>query len=263
MNMPGYLEILTLFAVACLAGGMNAVAGGGTILTFPTLLAFGMPSIQANATSTLALLVGIMGSLYGYRNHLAAAKPWLKNFAPVSVVGGLLGAWLLTRTNEKFFDQLVPFLILFATVLFLLNDAFRRLAGIEAVASVKRPHAAGTIAALVLQFGVAVYGGYFGAGIGILMLATMGLMGLHHIHEMNAIKTVLGALINIVAAAYFVFVGLVVWPQAIVMTIGATLGYFLGSHMAQKISQQQVRNIVAVIGVSLSAVFFWREFLSR
>ena len=261
--MPGITEILVLFAVACLAGGMNAVAGGGTILTFPALLAFGMPSIQANATSTLALLVGIMGSLYGYRSHLSAVKPWLKNFAPVSVVGGLLGAWLLTRTNEKFFDQLVPFLIFFATLLFLLNNVFRRLAGIEAVAAGRKPHAAGTAAALALQFGVAVYGGYFGAGIGILMLATMGLLGLHHIHEMNAIKTVLASLINIVAATYFVFAGLVIWPQAIVMTLGATLGYFLGSHMAQKISQQQVRNIVGVIGISLSLVFFWREFLVK
>ncbi len=262
-HMPGLLEISILFAAACLAGGMNAVAGGGTILTFPALLAFGMPSIQANATSTLALLVGIVGSLYGYRNHLAAAKPWLKNFAPVSVVGGLLGAWLLTRTSERFFDQLVPFLILFATVLFLLNDAFRRLAGIEAVAAGRRPHAAGTIAAMVLQFAVAVYGGYFGAGIGILMLATMGLLGLHHIHEMNAIKTVLASLINIVAAAYFIFSGLIVWPQATVMTIGAALGYYLGSHMAQKITQQQVRNLVGIIGISLSLIFFYREFFLK
>ncbi len=262
MEMPGMTEMLALFAVACVAGGLNAVAGGGTILTFPTLLAFGMPSIQANATSTLALLVGIIGSLYGYRTHLSAAKPWLKNFAPVSIVGGLLGAWLLTRTSEKFFDQLVPFLILFATILFLLNNVFRRLAGIEAVATGRQPHAAGTIAALILQFGVAVYGGYFGAGIGILMLATMGLLGLHHIHEMNAIKTVLASLINIVAAVYFVFAGLVIWPQAIAMILGATLGYYLGSHMAQKISHQQVRTLIGIIGVSLSLVFFWREFLS-
>lgn len=261
--MPGTWEILILFAVACLAGGMNAVAGGGTILTFPALLAFGMPSIQANATSTLALLVGIGGSLYGYRNHLPAARPWLKAFAPVSIVGGLLGAWLLTRTNEKFFDQLVPFLILFATVLFLLNSVFRRLAGIETVAVGRKASSGGTMAALVLQFGVAVYGGYFGAGIGILMLATMGLLGLHHIHEMNAIKTVLASLINIVAAAYFIFAGLVIWPQAVVMTLGATVGYYLGSHLAQKISQQQVRNLVGLIGMSLSLVFFYREFLAK
>lgn len=254
-------EFSALFVAACLAGGINAVAGGGTILTFPALIAFGMPSIQANATSTLALLVGIIGSLYGYRSHLPAARPWLKAFAPVSIVGGLLGAWLLTRTSEKFFDQLVPFLIFFATVLFLSNNMIRRLAGIEAVSAGGSP--AGTVAAVLLQLGVAVYGGYFGAGIGILMLATMGLLGLHHIHEMNAIKTILSALINVVAATYFVVAGLIVWPQAIVMTAGATIGYFLSSHYAQKIPQRHVRGLVGIIGIALSAIFFWREFFGR
>jgi len=259
--MPGNWEIVILFATACVAGAMNSVAGGGTILTFPALLAFGMPSIQANATSTLALLAGIVGSLYGYRTHLPAARRWLKTFAPVSIAGGLLGAWLLTRTNEKFFDQLVPFLILFATVLFLANNLIRHLAGIESESVGGSP--AGTLGAVVLQFGVAVYGGYFGAGIGILMLATMGLLGLHHIHEMNAIKTILAALINVVATAYFILAGLIVWPQALIMTAGATIGYFLGSHFAQKIPQSHVRKLVGIIGISLSAVFFWREFFSR
>lgn len=259
--MPGIWEIAALFATACLAGAMNSVAGGGTILTFPALLAFGMPSIQANATSTLALLVGIVGSLYGYRTHLPAARRWLKTFAPVSIAGGLLGAWLLTRTNEKNFGQLVPFLILFATVLFLANNLIRHLAGIEAVSA--GGSVAGTLGAVALQFGVAIYGGYFGAGIGILMLATMGLLGLHHIHEMNAIKTILAALINVVATAYFILAGLIIWPQALIMTAGATIGYFLGSHFAQKIPQDYVRKLVGIIGISLSAVFFWREFFSR
>ena len=261
--MPDTFVILALCVAACVAGAMNSVAGGGTIITFPTLLAFGIPSIQANATSTLALLVGIVGSLYGYRNHLPAARPWLTKFAPASILGGLLGAWLLTRTSEKFFDQLVPFLIFFATALFLLTDVFRRLAGAESLTIGRRTGPAGTIAAVVLQFGVAVYGGYFGAGIGILMLASMGLLGLHHIHEMNAIKTVLASLINIVAAGYFVFAGLVIWPHAIIMTLGATFGYFLGSHLAQKITQRQVRNLIGAIGISLSLIFFWREFLAK
>ena len=249
-------EFFILFAAACAGGAINSVAGGGTIITFPALLAFGMPSIQANATSTFALLVGIAGSLYGYRAHLPAVRPWLKAFAPVSIAGGLIGAWLLTRTSEHFFDRLVPFLILFATVLFLLNNVIRRLAGIEAAGGSR----AATGAAVLLQLGVAIYGGYFGAGIGILMLATMGLIGLHHIHEMNAIKTILGALINVVAASYFVFAGLIVWPQALVMMAGALIGYFLGSHFSQKIPQQHVRILVVLIGISLSAVFFWREF---
>jgi len=256
-----HLEAATLFAAAAVAGAINAIAGGGTILTFPALIAFGMPSIQANATSTLALLVGIVGSLYGYRTHLPAVRPWLRAFAPASILGGLFGAWLLTHTEEKTFDQLVPFLILFATVLFLLNNPIRRLAGFESLAA--SDGSGTTLAAIALQFGVAVYGGFFGAGIGILMLATMGLLGLRHIHEMNAIKTILAALINVVATAYFVFAGLIVWPQAATMTLGAGLGYFLGSHYAQKIPQKHVRLLVVLIGISLAAVFFWRQFLSH
>lgn len=257
------LEAVALAAAACAAGVMNAIAGGGTILTFPVLVAFGMPAIQANATSTLALLVGIAGSLYGYRSHMPATVPWLRTFAPVSLLGGLLGAWLLTRTNEAFFNQLVPFLILFATLLFLFNNVFRRLAGLEVLSAGKRASPGSIWAAILLQFAVALYGGYFGAGIGILMLATLGLLGLHHIHEMNAIKTVLAALINVVASAYFVAVGLIVWPQAIVMTLASALGYFLAAHYAQKVSQQLVRHLAALIGLTLSIVFFWREFLAK
>ena len=254
-------EAAALLVAARAAGGMNAVAGGGTILTFPALLAFGMPSIQANATSTLALLVGIIGSLYGYREHMPAARPWLKSFAPVSILGGLLGAWLLTKTSDRVFDQLVPFLIFFATVLFLMNNAIRRLAGFEAAAW--QGSSAGATAGVVLQFLVSIYGGYFGAGIGILMLATMGLLGLRHIHEMNAIKTVLSALINVVATVYFVVAGLIVWPQTLVMTAGATAGYFLGARFALRIRQESVRHLVGLIGILLSVVFFWREFLAR
>ena len=241
---------------------MNSMAGGGTIITFPVLIAFGMPAIQANATSTLALFVGISGSLYGYRGHLHAARRWMGKFAPVSIAGGLLGAWLLTRTEENLFDHLVPFLIFFATVLFLLSDGIRRLSGLE----VSRAGEAGrafTVGAIVLQFGVAVYGGYFGAGIGILMLASLGLLGLKNIHEMNAIKTVLGALINLVATAYFVCAGIVVWPQAAIMTLGATAGYYLGSSFAQRITQRQVRHIAGLIGILISVIFFWRQFVAK
>jgi uncharacterized protein len=252
------LEFAILAAGACLAGAMNAIAGGGTIITFPLLIAFGMPAIQANATSTVALLIGIGGSIYGYRSNLPSAVPWLKLFAPVSIVGGLLGAWLLTVTSEKFFNDLVPFLIFFATLLFLLGNGISRLAGFDGGAVATHP--AHRIAAAFVQFGVAVYGGYFGAGIGILMLAALGLIGLKNIHEMNAIKTLLGALINVVAAVYFVWVGLVVWPQAAVMTVGAAVGYYGGAAFTQKIPQIAVRRLIAGIGLVLSAVFFWRQF---
>ena len=252
------LEIAVLAAGACLAGAINAIAGGGTIVTFPLLIALGMPAIQANGTSTAALTVGIFGSVYGYRQNLPAAKPWMKLFAPSSIVGGLLGAWLLTVTSEKFFNDLVPFLILFATVLFLLGNILSRLAGFDG--GVFSNHPAHRVAAAVIQFGVALYGGYFGAGIGILMLASFALIGMKNIHEMNAIKTILGGLINVVAAVYFIWVGLVEWPQAIVMMVGSAIGYYAGAAFTQKIPQRHVRILIAGIGLSLSAVFFWRQF---
>ena len=251
-------EIAALAAGACLAGAMNAIAGGGTIITFPLLIAFGMPAIQANATSTVALTVGIFGSVYGYRQNLPAARPWMKLLAPVSIIGGVLGAWLLTATSEKIFNDLVPFLILFATVLFLLGNVMGRLAGLDG--SEGSSDSAKKYTAAVVQLGVAIYGGYFGAGIGILMLAAFAFIGLKNIHEMNAIKTVLGGLINIVAAVYFVSSGLVNWPEAVVMMLGSALGYYGGAAFTQTIPQRYVRLLIAAIGLLLSAVFFWRQF---
>ncbi len=252
-------EILGLLAAAIAAGAINAVAGGGTLLTFPTLLFFGTPPVIANATSTLALMLGTAGSAYGYRRHLDAVKPWLQRFVPVSIVGGLIGSALLTHTSNKTFAKLVPFLILFATILFLVQGLFRRFAGLEERGGNSPGHH--TIkGAILFQFAVAIYGGYFGAGIGILMLASLGLIGLTNIHEMNTLKTLLGSLINLVASLWFVFAGLIQWPQAVVMTAGALAGYYLGSHYSQRISQPRVRQIITAIGLILSAVTFYKEF---
>lgn len=250
----GPVEVGALVAAGAVAGVMNAVAGGGTILTFPALLAFGMPAVTANATSTLALVVGMVGSAWGYRSHMEAIRPWLARFGIVSVIGGLLGAWLLTVTPEEAFSRLVPFLLLLATVLFMAQGPVKRWIG--------RPHEAGAAGAgtMLAQFLVSVYGGYFGAGIGILMLAVFGLMGFESIHRMNALKTVLAAAINLVASFYFAWSGLIEWPQALVLTLGATVGYFAGAHYSQKIPETWVRRVITAIGLGLSGVFFWRQF---
>jgi uncharacterized membrane protein YfcA len=253
-------EALGLILAAATAGAMNAVAGGGTLLTFPTLLFFGTPPVVANATSTLALVIGTAGSVFGYRRRLHTVRPWLWRFVPVSILGGLVGSGLLTRTSNEAFAKLVPFLILFATVLFLTQGIFRRFVGFDEAGAGLGRHRA-IWGAVVFQFAVAVYGGYFGAGIGILMLASLGFIGLHDIHEMNTLKTVLSSLINVVAAAWFILAGLVHWPKAGVMTVGAVAGYFLGAHFSQRIPQQRVRQIVTTIGFILSAVTFYEEFL--
>ncbi len=252
---PG--EIIGLAASAAAAGLINAVAGGGTLLTFPTLLVFGTAPLVANATSTVALVVGTAGGVFGFRRQLAAVKSWLWRLIPPSLLGGALGSWLLTHTSDKTFSRLVPFLILFATVLFLAQGLIKR----KTAAAGEAPSTAAIAGTIVFQFGVAVYGGYFGAGIGILMLASLGLIGLTDIHQMNGLKTVLGSLINVVAAVMFIAAGIVDWPRAGVMTVGALIGYLVGAHYSQRIPQIYVRRLVTAIGLVIAAVAFWKEFL--
>ena len=257
--MEGW-SILILVLAGAAAGFVNSIAGGGTILTFPTLILVGMNSIQANATSTVALIVGIAGSVYGYRGQLLAVRPWLAEMAPCSVIGGLLGGVLLTVTPTRFFDGLVPFLILFATVLFMVQGLIAR--RFSAGGSLL-PKANGRMhwAAILFQFLIALYGGYFGAGIGILMLATLGWIGLKDIHQMNTVKTILGGLINVVAAAYFVCKGLVDWGNVGLLALGALPGYYAGSVFSQKIAPGRVRQLIAGVGLLMAAYLFYQRFL--
>lgn len=251
-------EFVGLFLAAMAGGSINAVAGGGTLVTFPALLAFGTAPVVANATSTVALVVGTFGGMFGYRQHLRAVQPWLWRFLPVSLVGGLIGSVLLTHTSNKTFAKLVPFLILFATVLFLAQGARKR--STSEAGQVSSTRSRSIWAAVAFQFLVAIYGGYFGAGIGILMLAALGFMGLTQIHEMNTLKTILGSVINLVAGAWFIAAGMVHWPKAGVMLAGAVLGYFLGSHFSQRIPPQRVRQLITTIGVALFGVTFYQQF---
>ena len=254
-----WLEILSLLAAAFAAGGVNAVAGGGTLITFPVLILFGVPPVIANATSTLALLAGMGGSLYGYRRHLADVRPWFTTFIPVSIAGGWIGSVLLTRGSEKMFTELVPYLVLFATVLFMLQGVLRmRLAKNISTGESLKTGKAHLFAALFFQFLVSIYGGYFGAGIGILMLATLGFMGFQDIHQMNALKSVLGSLINLVAAAWFTASGLIDWPRMALMTAGAFVGYYIASTYSQRLPQKAVRHLISAIGLIITAVMFWK-----
>ena len=258
--MMSPLEACTLAASAAAAGVINAIAGGGTLLTFPALLFFGTAPIVANATSTLALVVGTAGSIFGFRRQWESVRGWLLRFVPVSILGGSLGSLLLTRTDDRIFARLVPFLILFATLLFLGRGAFQRFAGVARAGQPLHPADRGVWLAIIFQFAVAVYGGYFGAGIGILMLASLGFLGLTDIHEMNALKNLLGSLINVVAAIWFVVCGLIDWPKAGVMTVGALVGYWVGAHFSQRLPQALVRHLITTIGLTISAVMFYRQF---
>ncbi|HEX8372861.1 MAG TPA: sulfite exporter TauE/SafE family protein [Chthoniobacterales bacterium] len=253
-------EILSLLGAAFAAGVINAIAGGGTMVTFPVLLLFGTPAIVANATSTLALVIGTAGSIFGYRRHIAEMKPWLRSLIPVSLAGGGIGSVVLTYTSNQTFAQIVPFLLLFATILFLAQGVFRSFARQRLETPRHGTKSAVLGVAMLVQFAVAIYGGYFGAGIGILMLASLGFLGLTHIHQMNALKNILGSLINVVAALIFIVGGLIDWPKAGVMSVGALAGYFFGSTFSQKIPQAWVRGIISGIGILITAVLFYRQF---
>lgn len=260
--MP-WFEIISLLAAACAAGMINAVAGGGTLITFPVLILFGIPPVVANATSTLALVVGTSGSLYGFRARIASLRNWFYTFIPVSMVGGWLGSILLTHGKESTFASLVPYLVLFATVLFMIQGVIRRRVASQVLteaSSVKhfrleRKH---LIIAMVFQFLVSIYGGYFGAGIGILMLASLGFLGFSDIHQMNTLKNVLGSLINLIAALWFTVNGLINWPIMAVMTVGAVAGYYVGATYSQRLSQKMVRYLITAIGLVITAVMFWK-----
>jgi len=254
-----WVEMVSLVLAAAAAGMINAVAGGGTLLTFPVLLYFGTSPVTANATSTTALVIGTAGSIFGFQKHYPAIRPWLGRFVPVSILGGWLGSVLLTRSGDQLFASLVPYLILFATLLFLLQEGIRKWMGPPG-ADARPRHTTAPWLAVGFQFAVALYGGYFGAGIGILMLASLGFIGLTDIHQMNALKNLLGSLINLVAAAWFVASGMVDWNKAGVMTLGALTGYYLGASLSQRIPRPIVRHVVTAIGFAISAVMFYRQF---
>jgi uncharacterized membrane protein YfcA len=245
------LQLATVMALSVIAGAMNSIAGGGTLLTFPALVGLGIPAIVANATSTVALWPGAMSSIFGYRAQLAGARQWAIGFAAPSLIGGGVGAWLLLRTPPTRFAALVPWLVLGATALFLIQPRIVGRARRNAE-TVQDPTAAGSypsIGVVFWQFLVAIYGGYFGAGVGILMLAVLGFMGMSNIHRMNGLKNWGGLCMNFVAAVTFAFSSLVRWPIALAMAIGSIAGGYLGSRLAQRTPQQYVRRAVVVIGL--------------
>src|SRR5580692_7033982 len=245
---------LVAFGSAFVAGAINSVAGGGTLLTFPTLIWLGLPSINANATSTVAIWPGTVGTIWGYRQEMRTSSPRMLALVFPSVVGGIGGALLLNYTPPAVFDALVPFLILFATLLFMVQEPIQR----RLKSSHPESHKSGRwlIGAMIFQFFVAIYGGYFGAGIGILMLAALSALGLTDIHQMNGLKALLGASINGVAALYFIWARMVYWPVFLVMVIGAIIGGYGGSLIARRIGGAAVRRIVIIVGFSMAASMF-------
>jgi uncharacterized membrane protein YfcA len=249
-------KILMMVAAAFAAGVINSIAGGGTLITFPVLIWLGLDPKVANATSTVALWPGLFGGLFGYRRELENSSTILLRLGITSVIGGALGAWLLIWTPSLIFARLVPFLILFATILFMAGGSINRRLRLQPV--VAEPKMLWWLGAIVFQFFSAMYGGYFGAGNGIWMLAAMGILGLHDINRANGIKNFLGICINSIAVVSFALMGLVVWSDALVMAGAALLGGYFGARMAVRVNQVNVRRAIVVIGFAITFAMIWK-----
>jgi len=233
------------------------VAGGGTLVSFPTLIWLGLGSVTANATNTVAIWPGTVGSGWGYRRELRAAEPRLLALIVPSLVGGLLGALLLRYTPASTFDRLVPYLILFATLLFMAQEPIQRKLG--TAGEERRKSTAWFAGVMLFQLAVGLYGGYFGAGIGILMLAALSIIGLRDIHEMNSLKVVFGGSVNGIAAAYFIWARMVYWPYVVLMAVAAIAGGYGGAGVARKLGGAAVRRIVIAIGFGMAVSLFIKE----
>ena len=246
---------ILLFVVALCAGAINSVAGGGSFLTLPTLLFAGITPVIANATTTLAMWPGSLASAIAYRRELRATPiKWLVLLCAVSVVGGFVGAVLLVLTSDTSFMRLLPWLMLVAAVTFTFGGRLRRTS-----ASPREVHAHGSmIVVAVLQFVLSIYGGYFGGGMSIMMLAAFSVAGMTNIHEMNALKSLLSVGINGIAVATFIVDGTITWAPGLVMVAGGISGGYLGAALARRVAGPAVRTIVIVVAWVLTAYFFLR-----
>jgi len=233
---------------------MNAVAGGGTFVTFPSLVFAGVPSVAANATSTVALFPGSFASAWAYRRDfqpIAGMEP--RKLLPISLLGGVAGAMLLLATPQATFDAVIPWLLLFGTLAF----AFGRQWG----AALRRCGPPGPFVIAAAQLGLALYGGYFGGAVGLMMMAVWSLFGMTDVRAMNAAKTLLVGSLNCVAVAIFVIAGKVFWPQAGAMAAAAILGGYIGARVGRTLPPAAIRVVINSVNISMTAAFFWRRFM--
>jgi uncharacterized protein len=243
---------ILLFVAAFGAGLVNSVAGGGQLLAFPAMVFTGVPSVVANASSTVALFPGLFTAAYAYRGnfkHLEGIP--FKLALAVSIVGGAIGAVLLLLTPQSTFDSIIPWLLLFATIVFIF--------GRTASSMLRKKVHIGVTGLMLLQFCLAVYGGYFGGGIGIVMLGVWSLLGHDDIHALNAYKTLLAGALNSAAVIVFIVAGTVAWYSSSIMLVGAVIGGFVGAHTARRMNPAHVRHVISVISIAVTIAFFVRR----
>jgi uncharacterized protein len=252
----GLLDYVLIGLASVAGGAVNALAGGGTLITFPMLIAVGVPAVAANVTNTVALCPGYLGAAYAQSSDLLGQKRRLKFFVPASVLGGLAGGFLLLHTPGRTFKSLVPFLILFATGLLAFQDVISRWLGERNAHRGGRPHEAWAVFAIVPA---AVYGGYFGAGASLIVLAALGILLNDSLTRLNALKQMFGLGCNTAAAIFFLFSGKVVWPVLAVMAAGTITGGILGGKLAGKVSPSALRRIVVIIGFIAGVIYLFPD----
>ncbi|HZQ90207.1 MAG TPA: sulfite exporter TauE/SafE family protein [Terriglobales bacterium] len=247
-----------LFAAAVLAGALNSVAGGGSFIAFPALIFTGIAPVSANATNTVALWPGTLASARAYREDFGGmTRALFITLIVVGVVGGVSGATILLRTRPQTFVRLIPWLLLVATAIFAFGGKLANALRARNNAARHAPVLPLPLV-IVLQLAAAIYGGFFGAGIGILMLAILSLTGLENIHSMNAYKNLLVGAINGVAVVTFITARIVAWPEAVLMVAGSIVGGWAGARVVRRFDPAKVRVLVIVIACAMTAYFFWK-----
>ena len=252
-----FAHAILLFTAAVLAGAMNSVAGGGSFFSFPALIFTGVPPIPANATNTVAVWPGSVASVASYWKRLPKSPRVMVPLITISIIGGVVGAVVLLHTPQATFMSLVPYLFGIATLLFAFGKRLTRTLG-QVVKRTGPPSWPTIVGLTFVQFFIALYGGFFGGGMGILMLAMLEMIHIEDIHAMNGLKAILGTAINGAAVVTFIVAKQVVWPQAILMVAGAVAGGYGGAHYAQKLDPRWVRATVIGVGTGMTIYFLWR-----
>ena len=248
-------KLLSLFSAGFLGGILNSIAGGGSFITFPALLFFGVPPISANATNTFASCAGYLSGAYAFRKDLYAHKRELPLIILISLAGGIAGAWLLLQTPEAIFREIIPWLLLFATLLFIcggkLNTTLKQFASYHQHASI-----IGRLLLLLLLLGICLYGGFFNAGLGIIVLSYLALAGYSNINTMNGLKLLVSSAISMIAIVLFIFSGVIAWHEGISVLLGTLVGGYVAADVSRKLSQKHVRSFIILVSCGITCYFF-------
>jgi len=258
-SLSDLFGLVWLFMAGVAACAINSVAGGGTLISFPALIAYGEPTVLSNVTSMGTTGIGSFSSALGYRKGTPGQLGLFLTLAVPSLIGALMGAAVLVNTPAELFSRVVPFLVLFATLLLASRNLITRRIGGEFHGE-EHVTIVGRVLGVAVQLFVAMYGGYFSAGLGLMMLGSFSMMGLRDIHKMNALKTPLGAIINLVSFVFLAIKGLVVWPLAVVMSAGGFIGGYAGARLAIRVNPRLVHIVAVGIGLLISVWFFVKSF---